>query len=52
MLKVDDEQRLSETCRGGVVWLGEDVEEGEEGGAALLLVSGELEGGHGGDGGR
>ncbi len=43
---------MSEACRGGVVWLREDVEEGEEGGAVLLLVSGELERWHGDGGGR
>ena len=36
----------------GDVWLRDDVEEVEEGGAVLFLVSGELGDKHGGGGGR
>lgn len=43
---------VSVASRYGVAWFREDVEEGEEGGVVLLLVSGELGRWHGDGGGR
>lgn len=45
-------QKVLEASSCGVARLREDVEEEEEGGAVLFLVSGELEKSHGDGGGR